>query len=376
MSAPTSATSSSWPPEPLDPVDTSADSSRYLKCEPTCRAISRSTASATFQSPTPRSSDTNGSVEFSLGPQTDSGLGSLRPLGHGRSRTVKTMRFDEMAKPGGRVALVKMDIEGAELKALRGMEGCLRQDRPDLVLEVTDHYLRGLGDSAADLFGFVSGLGYRMWSLPDNWTARGHPQSRGPGEATQPVQRALHLPRGLTRASRRAQHVHQRSELMLPRQLVQIGGSTIARRSSGVRSSRHPGRTWRTPGRRRRRGRRRRPPAAAPRTRQVYHGGQPGGDRFEHLVLHAARRLSGAAATAARHRYGRTSGTLPVTSTPESARVAERLSSGAGIGPTSVSCASGSGRAPAARRVPATTVAAVRSARSSSRRRRPLRGAA
>ena len=61
------------------------------------------------------------------------------------------------------VRLIKLDIEGAEAKALRGASGLLeRADAPDLVFEFTPKFLAGMGDDPRELIGFLQRLGYRL----------------------------------------------------------------------------------------------------------------------------------------------------------------------------------------------------------------------
>ncbi len=97
-----------------------------------------------------------GEVPLYLGPQDDSGLASLRPLAGSSSTVVQQVPFDEIWNPADRVALVKIDVEGAELATLTGMSALLARDRPDIIVEVTDRYLRALGASAAALFEFLT----------------------------------------------------------------------------------------------------------------------------------------------------------------------------------------------------------------------------
>lgn len=70
-----------------------------------------------------------------------------------------------------RVDLLKGDIEGWELQMLKGASGTLEKFRPALFLEVDDHHLERAGDSAADLWRYVEGFGYRGF-LFDAETAR------------------------------------------------------------------------------------------------------------------------------------------------------------------------------------------------------------
>jgi len=109
-----------------------------------------------------------GSVVFHLGPTRDTGLGSLRALPGGHTLEVEQARFDDIWDRESRISLVKIDVEGAELLALQGMIACLKRDRPNLILEVTDEYLRGLGSSATALLEFLVSLSYNVFRLPES----------------------------------------------------------------------------------------------------------------------------------------------------------------------------------------------------------------
>jgi FkbM family methyltransferase len=109
--------------------------------------------------------DRDGEATFFVGPTNHRGISSLRPLEQ-RSEVlqVKLARLDDLLPPG-RVGMVKVDVEGAEELALRGMEGRLRNDRPDLVVEVTDSFLRQMGTTAVGLCGYLAELGYRGYII-------------------------------------------------------------------------------------------------------------------------------------------------------------------------------------------------------------------
>jgi FkbM family methyltransferase len=93
-----------------------------------------------------------GELAFAVG--SDTTAGGLRPAGAGeRAFPVRVVRGDdELAED--RVDLVKLDVEGAELAALRGMRGVLERHRPHLVVEC----LRPR--TLQDLFEFLGPLGY------------------------------------------------------------------------------------------------------------------------------------------------------------------------------------------------------------------------
>lgn len=78
-----------------------------------------------------------------------------------------------------RLDLIKLDVEGAELKILRGAARTLENFRPVLLLEVSELSLRNMGSSAAELLSFVRSLRYDLYVF-DRET--GLPALARPGE--------------------------------------------------------------------------------------------------------------------------------------------------------------------------------------------------
>jgi FkbM family methyltransferase len=66
--------------------------------------------------------------------------------------------LDRQMRGTGRVALVKVDVEGHELQVFRGAEGLLKRDAPALLFECEARHLRR--HSMRDVFGYLEGLGY------------------------------------------------------------------------------------------------------------------------------------------------------------------------------------------------------------------------
>lgn len=73
----------------------------------------------------------------------------------------------------GHVALLKIDVEGAEARVLAGAEQTLRQRRVDIVLmELSDHTLARDGVRATDLLRRAADLGYTASTIGDDGEPR------------------------------------------------------------------------------------------------------------------------------------------------------------------------------------------------------------
>jgi FkbM family methyltransferase len=110
-------------------------------------------------------SDRVGEATFFASPDpAESGWGSLFPDGlHRSTRRVLTTTLDEwrQREAPGRIDFVKMDVEGAEYRVLRGAEHLIRDDRPVFFLEVNDVCLARDGRGAHDIVDFLNRCGYR-----------------------------------------------------------------------------------------------------------------------------------------------------------------------------------------------------------------------
>jgi len=72
--------------------------------------------------------------------------------------TCEVTTLDRETEGLGRVALVKVDVEGHEWQVFRGAERLLRRDAPVLLFECERRHLTG--HAMADVFGWLEGLGY------------------------------------------------------------------------------------------------------------------------------------------------------------------------------------------------------------------------
>jgi FkbM family methyltransferase len=113
-------------------------------------------------------SDTPGTAEFTYVPSA-TGLSSLRTdekfdaYADRVTETVEVRTLDDVVAPGRRIAFIKLDIEGAELPALRGARRLLRESRPPLAFEHGGlRYERRFGYTFDEFYGFFEDIDYQL----------------------------------------------------------------------------------------------------------------------------------------------------------------------------------------------------------------------
>lgn len=81
-----------------------------------------------------------------------------------RTETIRVERLDDILQRNRfpKVDILKMDIEGGELFALRGMVRTLETFHPLLLLEMSDPAAALQGSSSVQVWDFLSALGYRF----------------------------------------------------------------------------------------------------------------------------------------------------------------------------------------------------------------------
>jgi len=103
--------------------------------------------------------DAAGELEFTT---FEAGIGtaSFAPQDRGLVVRVPATTLDALTAPLERVDLVKLDVEGAELRALQGARRLLTERRPLLVIEFEPGHLARQGASAADVEALLTDAGY------------------------------------------------------------------------------------------------------------------------------------------------------------------------------------------------------------------------
>lgn len=72
--------------------------------------------------------------------------------------------WESFGKPA--VSVIKIDVEGAELLALRGGRGCIATERPFILVEWNTDNLRAYNCAPEELLGFAKNIGYRVFGIP------------------------------------------------------------------------------------------------------------------------------------------------------------------------------------------------------------------
>jgi FkbM family methyltransferase len=114
-------------------------------------------------------SDRTGTLTMFEGPEGHKGISSLRPLSESSGKLeVQTVAIDDLDNEiGGPIRCVKIDVEGAEMLALLGMQKLLARDRPYLIVEFTDASLRSFGHSVRQMAGWLADREYSVFRIEE-----------------------------------------------------------------------------------------------------------------------------------------------------------------------------------------------------------------
>jgi FkbM family methyltransferase len=116
-------------------------------------------------------SDRESEVELLVASLQNSGHNTLGAFGYNTAldhkERVRTMPLDELvqSEKRDRVDVIKMDIEGAELAALRGAGDTLERYRPVVLLEVSDRALQHQSSKSADVLALLTRHRYRFFGF-------------------------------------------------------------------------------------------------------------------------------------------------------------------------------------------------------------------
>lgn len=125
-------------------------------------------------------SDTCGTAVFFLNEGGGSASSLVRPRSGYQKIQVPTARLDDLTANLPRVDVMKIDVEGAEVRVLRGAKRLLsRNSDISIICEVNPSALEAGGSSPQELIGVLKEFGFEVFQideatgtlidLPDNW---------------------------------------------------------------------------------------------------------------------------------------------------------------------------------------------------------------
>lgn len=113
-------------------------------------------------------SDADAQLELKLN-HTHSGIGTFAEMDPDeivQSTTAHVKNGDAFFDPSSKTPkIIKIDVEGFEYRALKGMESTLRQWLSMVVMEMNDNHLKRAGTSCNELGAFMIRLGYKPFDV-------------------------------------------------------------------------------------------------------------------------------------------------------------------------------------------------------------------
>jgi FkbM family methyltransferase len=88
----------------------------------------------------------------------------------GRNEKVEVIAFDDWFKKSGltKIDLIKLDIEGNELAALKGMSAVLENQKPALIVEINPETLSQFGLKPLDIFNYLNQFNFDGFLISEN----------------------------------------------------------------------------------------------------------------------------------------------------------------------------------------------------------------
>jgi FkbM family methyltransferase len=113
--------------------------------------------------------ESDGQAQFTIAGYEHEGQNTLGAFAYasvesGATETVALRRLDDIVAeaPPERIDVIKMDVEGAELRVLHGAVATIQKYRPIILFEVSESSLRNQGATGAELVEFVRAQHYAI----------------------------------------------------------------------------------------------------------------------------------------------------------------------------------------------------------------------
>ena len=117
-------------------------------------------------------SSENGKLEINIGNNQNWGMSSISKHSHlsGRTELVDMITIDDFAEKNdiNQIDIIKIDIEGSEIFALKGMSRTIENLRPVILIEVLEENLLKVDSSKEEVFNFFFTRKYRAFLIKND----------------------------------------------------------------------------------------------------------------------------------------------------------------------------------------------------------------
>lgn len=103
----------------------------------------------------------SGGVAYIDVPDGHTGAAKVTNAPVGRANQIELRRLDQMDDPGGRVMLMKVDVEGHECSTLKGAAGIIRKDMPIVLFEQA---ASEIVNGTSETISYLTELGYQRFA--------------------------------------------------------------------------------------------------------------------------------------------------------------------------------------------------------------------
>ena len=115
--------------------------------------------------------DNNGMIDIYLSDRQNMGMSSIFHFNSesGKSEKVEAVSMDDYIEKRGisRISLIKIDIEGSEMLALKGMQRILERFHPKILIELKEETFTNSGYQAKNIIDFLVKAGYNMFIIDE-----------------------------------------------------------------------------------------------------------------------------------------------------------------------------------------------------------------
>jgi FkbM family methyltransferase len=109
-------------------------------------------------------------IEIHIGDISNTGTSSIvnKVENESKSEMIEAIVFDDQFKDLDRIDFIKMDIEGAEYSALKGMKNSIQKHLPKILIEISDDILKNATYTSKELIEFIINLGYEQFGINES----------------------------------------------------------------------------------------------------------------------------------------------------------------------------------------------------------------